>query len=107
MIRDDLLASPPPPPPPEAYHDEVAPVHRDARVQWAIQYWRRRGCFKGKGRTQLWLLAKRLAEAGCDEPEMQGILWDEAVSATNRDERRGEIDRLLRDHNVIAARRAA
>ena len=107
VIRDDLLASPPPPPPPEAYHDEVAPVHKDARVQWAIQYWRRRGCFKGKGRTQFWLLAKRLAEAGCDEQEMQGILWDEAVSATNRDERRGEIDRLLRDHNVIAARRAA
>jgi hypothetical protein len=38
---------------------------------------------------------------------MQGILWDEAVSATNRDERRGEVDRLLLDHNVIAARRAA
>ena len=107
VVRDDLLASPPPSPPPEAYHDEVAPVHRDARVQWAIQYWRRRGCFKGKGRTQFWLLAKRLAEAGCDEQEMQGILWDEAVFATNRDERRGEILRLLRDHNVIAARQAA
>jgi hypothetical protein len=59
---------------------------------------------KGKGRTQLWLLAKRLAEAGCDDAEMWDILYEQAEHATNRDERRGEIAGLLRDHNVIAAR---
>ena len=107
LIADDLLVSPPPPVPPEVYNDENAPKHRDKRVQWAIDYWRKLGCVKGKGRTQLWLLAKRLAEAGCDDAEMWDILYEQAGYATNPMERRGEIAGLLRDHNVIAARCAA
>ena len=71
LIPDDLLVSPPPPVPPEIHHHEHAPAHKDKQVHWAIDYWRKRGCVKGKGRTQLWLLAKRLAEAGCDEAEMR------------------------------------
>ena len=54
------------------------PAHKDKRVQWAIDYWRKCGCVKGKGRTQLWLLAKRLAEAGCDDAEMRVILHEQA-----------------------------
>ena len=76
-------------------------------MQWAAEYWRKVGCVKGKGRTQLWLLAKRFAEAGCDDAEMRSILDEQAAFATNSAERRGEIEGLLRDHNVIAARRAA
>ena len=65
------------------------------------------GCVKGKGRTQLWLLAKRLAEAGCDERTMRDILDEQAGYATNPDERRGEIEGLLTDPQVVAARCAA
>jgi hypothetical protein len=71
---------------------------KDGLVQWAIDYWRRRGCIRPKGRTQLWLLAKRLAEAGCYDLEMRHILYEQAGYATNPKERRGEIDRLVREH---------
>jgi muramoyltetrapeptide carboxypeptidase LdcA involved in peptidoglycan recycling len=76
-------------------------------MQWAIDYWRRRGCIKGMGRTQLWLLAKRLAEAGCDEMETRCILTEQTAFATNPQERRDEIEGLLRDHKVVAASCAA
>ena len=104
---DDLLISPPPPVPPEIYHHGDTPAHKDRRIEWAIDYWRRRGCVKGKGRTQLWLLAKRLAEAGCVDADVRVILQEQAGFATNPRERREEIEALLRDHNVIAARCAA
>ena len=106
-IPDDLLISPPPSVPPEIYQHGDAPAHKDKRIEWAIDYWRRRGCVRGNGRTQLWLLAKRLAEAGCGDGEMRVILHEQAGFATNPMERRAEIEALLRDHNVIAARCAA
>ena len=106
-IPDDLLISPPPPVPPEIYRHGDTPAHKDKRVEWAIDYWRKCGCVRGKGRTQLWLLAKRLAEAGCVDAEMRVILHEQAGFATNPRERREEIEALLRDHNVIAARCAA
>ena len=75
--------------------------------EWAIDYWRKRGCVKGKGRTQLWLLAKRLAEAGCDDADMRAILDEQAGYATNPEERRDEIEALLTDPQVVAAKRSA
>jgi hypothetical protein len=107
LIPDALLVSPPPPVPPEVGCYESSPVHKDKRVQWAIDYWRSVGCVTGKGRTQLWLLAKRLAEAGCDDAEARNILDEQAGYSTNPMERRAEIDALLRDHKVIAAKCAA
>jgi hypothetical protein len=107
LIPDDLLVSPPPPAPPEIHHHEHAPAHKDRRVKWAIDYWRNRGCIKGKGRTQFWLLAKRLAEAGYDDAEMRDILDEQAGHATNSVERRGEIEGLLTDSRVVDARCAA
>jgi hypothetical protein len=107
LIPDDLLISPPPPIPAEIHLHEATPAHKDKRVQWAIDYWRNRGCVKGKGRTQLWLLAKRLAEARCDDTEMRRILGEQAGFSTNPEERRCEIGGLLRDHQVVAARLAA
>jgi hypothetical protein len=115
MVSDDLLVSPPPEAPTELYHASESPLrhdrpasgHKEGLVQWAIDYWRRRGCVKGKGRTQLWLLAKRLAEAGCHEQEMRVSLYEQAAYATNPPERHGEIERLLRDHAVLEARLAA
>ena len=89
------------------YKHESTPTDRDKRVEWAIDYWRRRGCVKGKGRMQRWLLAKRLAEAGCVDTDMRVILHEQAGFATNPRERREEIEALLRDHKVIAARRVA
>ena len=106
-IPDDLLISPPPPVPSEIYQHGDMPGHKDKQVEWAIDYWRKCGCVRGKGRTQLWLLAKRLAEAGCDDAEMRVILHEQAGFATNPRERREEIEALLRDHKVIAARCAA
>jgi hypothetical protein len=53
------------------------------------------------------LLAKRLAEAGCDNAEARDILDKEAGYATNPKERRGEIEALLIDPQVVAARLAA
>jgi hypothetical protein len=106
LVSDDLLISPPPPVPPEIHHHEHAPAHQEKRVQWAIDYWRRVGSIRGKGRTQLWLLAKRLAEAGCDDTEMHKILCTQAGFATNPDERRGEIEGLITDPQVVAARRS-
>ena len=73
-------------------------------MQWAIEYWSRRGCVKGNGRTQLWLLAKRLAEAGCDDVAMRDILDQQAGYATNPEERRSEIDGLLANPQVVAAK---
>jgi len=115
LISDDLLASPPPPVPPEIYNqgggtwqsDAPVAADKDKRVQWATDYWRKVGCVQGKGRTQLWLLAKRLAEAGCDDAEMRDILDEQAGNATNPDERRGEIEALLIDPQVLSARCAA
>ena len=106
-IPEDLLISPPPPVPPEIYQHGDAPAHKDKRIEWAIDYWHKCGCVRGKGRTQLWLLAKRLAEAGCVDAEMRVILHEQAVFATNPRERRAEIEGLLRDRNLIAARHAA
>ena len=91
-IPDDLLISPPPPVPPEIYQHGDTPAHKDKRVEWAIDYWRKCGCVRGKGRTQLWLLAKRLAEAGCVDAEMRVILHEQAGFATNPRERREEIE---------------
>jgi hypothetical protein len=113
LISDDLLASPPPPASPEVFAHACVPQDqgavssgcKDQLVQWATEYWRRRGCVKSKGRTQFWLLTKRLDGAGCDEEEMRSILHEQAGHATNPEERRGEIDRLLRDHGEL--RRAA
>jgi hypothetical protein len=107
LIQDDLLISQPPPVPPEIYHRADEPANKDKQVQWAIDYWRMVGCVKSKGRTQLWLLAKRLAEAGCDDREMRDILWEQAGFATNPVERRGEIERLLIDPQMLATRCAA
>jgi hypothetical protein len=106
-IPDDLLISPPPLVPPEIYQHGDTPAHKDKRVEWAIDHWRKCGCVQGKGRTQLWLLAKRLAEAGCVDAEMRAILHEQASFATNPSERCEEIEALLRDHKVIAARYAA
>lgn len=103
LICDDLLVSPPPPPPPEASRYEATPAHRHRRVEWAIDYWHRRGCFRGRGRTQFWLLALRLAQAGCDAEEMRLVLDEQAGYATNPSERRTEIEGLLRDRKVIDA----
>jgi hypothetical protein len=104
-IPDDLLISQPPPVPPEIYQHGDTPAYKDKQVEWAIEYWRKCGCVRGKGRTQLWLLAKRLAEAGCVDAVMRVILHEQAGLATNPGERRVEIEALLRDHNVIAATR--
>jgi hypothetical protein len=103
-ITDDLLISPPPPVSSAIYQHDSTPAHRDKRIEWAIEYWRARGCVKGNGRTQLWLLAKRLAEAGCVDAEMRVLLHEQAEFATNPRERHVEIEALLRDHNVIATR---
>jgi hypothetical protein len=62
---------------------------------------------KGKGRTQLWLLAKHLAAAGCSDEEMRAILHEQAAFASNPVERRGEIEALLTDPQVVAAKRSA
>ena len=67
----------------------------------------KRGCVKGNGRTQLWLLAKRLAEAGFGDVAMRDILDEQAGYATNPEERRSEIDGLLIDPQVVAAKRSA
>jgi hypothetical protein len=107
LVPDDLLISPPPPAPPEIHNYGATPRHKNERIRWAIDYWRQRGCIKGKGRTQLWLLAKRLAEAGYDDEGMRKILDAQAGYATNPEERRGEIEALLTDPHVIAARCAA
>jgi hypothetical protein len=106
-IPDDLLISPPPLVPPEFYQHKDTPAHKDKRVEWAIDHWRKCGCVQGKGRTQLWLLAKRLAEAGCVDAEMRAILHEQASFATNPNERCEEIEALLRDRNVFAARYVA
>ena len=103
-IPDDLLISPPPPVPPEIYQHGDTPAHKDKQIEWAIDYWHKCGCVRGKGRTQLWLLAKRLAEAGCVDAEMRVILHEQAGFATNPRERREEIEALLRDHKVMAAK---
>jgi hypothetical protein len=85
----------------------VTAEHTDRSVQAGIEYWRQHGCVRGAGRTQLWFLAKRLAEDGCSDGEMRDILWEQAGYATNPAERRGEIEGLLKDPNVMAARVAA
>ena len=103
-IPDDLLISPPPPVPPEIYQHGDTPAHKDKQVEWAINYWHKCGCVRGKGRTQIWLLAKRLAAAGCVDAEMRVILHEQAVFATNPRERREEIEALLRDHKVMAVK---
>jgi hypothetical protein len=82
-------------------------MHQSGFVQWAIDYWRARGCGKGKGRTQLWLLAKHLAAAGCTDEDMRVILDEQARFANNPEERRGGIEALLTDPQVVAARRSA
>jgi hypothetical protein len=105
-VPADLLASPPPPVPPEIQHQGDKPAHQDKQVQWAIEYWSKRGCVKGNGRTQLWLLAKRLVEAGCDDLALGDILYEQAGFATNPTERRREIDGLLIDPQVVAAKRS-
>jgi hypothetical protein len=83
-----------------------APMHQNEFAQWAIDHWRARGCIKGKGRTQLWLLAKHLAAAGCSDQDMRAILHEQAGFASNPAERRGEIEGLLTDPQVITARRS-
>jgi hypothetical protein len=93
--------------PPRLHNCSVQHQHQHRNVQLAIDYWRHHGCVQGAGRTQLWLLAKRLAEAGCDDREMRDILYEQAGHATNPAERRGEIEGLLMDRNVAAARIAA
>jgi hypothetical protein len=103
-VPDDLLASPPPPVPPEIHHQGHKPAHKDKQVQWAIEYWSKRGCVKGNGRTQLWLLAKRLAEAGSDDVAMRDILDEQSGYSTNPKERRSEIDGLLINPQVVAAK---
>ena len=115
LIADDLLLSPPPPAPPQMHDYGDAPwradaptaMHQSGFVQWAIDYWRARGCGKGKGRTQLWLLAKHLAAAGCSAEDMRAILHEQAGFASNPVERRGDIEALLADPQVVAAKRSA
>jgi hypothetical protein len=112
LIPDNLLVLPPPPVPPEVHRpgnmtvDARTPWCQDERTQWAIEYWRKVGCVQGKGRTQLWLLAKRLAEAGCNDEDIGNILDEQAGYATNPEERRGEIQALLVDPPVVAAKRS-
>jgi hypothetical protein len=114
LIADDLLLSPPPPAPPQMKspgdaawrNDALPPMGQNEFVRWAIDYWRARGCVKGKGRTQLWLLAKRLAAAGCSDEDMRTILHEQAGFASNPAERRGEIETLLTDPQVVDARRS-
>ena len=50
---------------------------------------------------------ERLAEAGCVDAEMRVILHEQAGFATNLREQHEEIEGLLRDRNVTAARHAA
>jgi hypothetical protein len=115
LIADELLLSPPPPAPPQTHsHGDAAcreealvPIHQIGFVQWAIDYWRAQGCVKGKGRTQLWLLAKHLAAAGCRDEDMRAILHEQAGFASNPVERRGAIEALLNDLQVVAAKRSA
>lgn len=105
LIPDHLLFSPTPPVPSDIPQHEETPRHHGYEwVQWAIDYWRKVGCVKGKGRTQFWLLAKRLAEAGCNDPTMKDILNEQAGHATNAEERRSEKDALFTDPQVIAAK---
>jgi hypothetical protein len=75
MIPNELLTSPPPLVLHDIHNHGDTPGQTDRQVQWAIGYWRTVGCVKGKGRTQLWLLAKRLAEAACDDAEMQDVFY--------------------------------
>ena len=67
------------------------------------QYWREHGCVKGAGRTQLWFLAKRLRQAGCNDTQMRTIMWEQAGYATNPEERRSEIEALITDTGLLAA----
>jgi hypothetical protein len=48
-----------------------------------------------------------MAEAGYDEAKMRDILDEQAGHATNSEERRGEIEGLLIDPQVVAVRCAA
>jgi hypothetical protein len=84
-----------------------APMHQNGFMKWATDYWRARGCVKGKGRTQLWLLAQHLAAAGCSDKDTRTILHEQAGFASNPVERRGEIEALLADPQVVAAKRSA
>jgi len=61
---------------------------------------------KGKGRTQLWLLAKHLAAAGCSDEDMRAMLYEQAGFARNPPERRGEIEALITDPQVVASKRS-
>lgn len=72
-------------------------------IEAAITYWHMRGCIRGRGRSQLWFLAIRLAQAGLSESEMRNALYEQAGYSTNPTERRSEIDGLLTDPKVKAA----
>ena len=62
---------------------------------------------QGQGQDAAMAPGETPALAGCVDAEMRVILHEQAGFATNPRERREEIEGLLRDHNVIAARCAA
>jgi hypothetical protein len=106
LIPDHLLIDASPPEPnasatlPHAY---VLSDDSEWSVAQATAYWREHGCVRGKGRTQLWFLSKRLRQAGCDDTEMRAIMWEQAGYATNPKERRSEIDALIAGAGLLAA----
>lgn len=107
-IPDHLLVEPRQPEPitttQQYAHASYAPSDdSEWSVANAIDYWREHGCVTGKGRTQLWFLAKRLRQAGCEDSEMRAILWEQAGYASNPEERRSEIDGLIADTGLLAA----
>ena len=105
LMPDDLLftASPPEARTSATSHAYVPSGDSECSVAQATEYWREHGCVKGAGRTQLWFLAKRLRQTGCDDREIRAILWEQAGYATNPKQRRSEIEALIADTALLAA----
>ena len=105
LIPDHLLVATSPPGPTASASPHARFLSDDSKrsVSQATKYWREHGCVKGAGRTQQWLLSKRLRQAGCDDAEMRAIMWEQAGYATNPKERRSEIEALIADTALLAA----
>ena len=105
LIPDHLLVARSSPEPTDTGSPHARFLSDDSKwsVAQVTQYWRDHGCVKGAGRTQLWLLSKRLRQAGCDDVEMRAIMWEQAGYATNPKERRSEIEALIADTALLAA----
>jgi len=88
---------PPPPPPRRDPTEQERQTHEGNIIARAIRTFQERGCGKGQGRPQLWSLFRTLKDrTSLNDAEIKAILWEQAVWAHNPEERRGEIDRLLR-----------